>query len=210
MVVYDVCKVVSGEFIGPFPKHFVVQGIGVHLHVAADEVVHLDNAVKGHLEADGPVRGGFQKALNFGFREAQGIAEAAAGGGVVHEGLTFGFGLRPACGKFIGAVKRVIGPALLYELLCVLAVEGLALALAVRGMGMFCRCFLNYLSVFHSFVGDDPAPVKGLYDVLLRSRHKAVGVGVLYTDNEISALLLGIEIVIQCRTHAAHVQRTGR
>ena len=36
VVVHDVCEVVGGEFIGPFPEDFVVEGVSVHFHVAAD------------------------------------------------------------------------------------------------------------------------------------------------------------------------------
>ena len=36
VVVNYVCEVVGGEFIGPFPENFIVEGVSVHFHVAAD------------------------------------------------------------------------------------------------------------------------------------------------------------------------------
>ena len=98
-----------------------------------------------------------------------------------------------------------------HQLLGILPVDRLALALAVRGMGMPLRRGLDDLSVrIDAFVRDDPAPVQGLDDVLLRTRHEPVGVGIFDPDDEISPVLLGIEVVIEGRPHAAHVERTSR
>ena len=165
--------------------------------MAADEIVHLYHPVQGHLEANGPVGGFGEQALDFIGREREGVPEAAAAGGIVHEGLAFGFGLGAARIQVLGAVKRVVGPAGGHQLLCILPVDGPSLALAVRGMRMALRGHFHHLSVLiHAFVGDDAAPVQGLDDILLCTGYEAVGVGILDADNEITALLLGIQVVI--------------
>ena len=70
---------------------------------------------------------------------------------------------------------------------------------------------LHDLSVgIDAFVGDDAAPVQCLDDILLRPRDEPVGVGILDPEDEIAAVLLGIQVVIQGRADAAHVERTGR
>ena len=61
-----------------------------------------------------------------------------------------------------------------------------------------------------AFVGDDPAPSQRFDDVLLRTRDEPVGIGIFDADDEITAFLLGVQVVIQCRPDAAHVQGTGR
>ena len=178
--------------------------------MTANEVVHLDHAVHGHLEADGPVRGAFQKPFHFLLRKSEGVAQARAGSGVVHERLSGGLGGSALLSKFIGRIKRVIGPAGSHQLFRVLAVDGTALALAVRGMRMLGRCLLHHFAIpVHTLVRDDAAPVQGLDDVLLCAGHKAVGVRVFDTDDEVSSLLLGIEVIIQGRTYTAHVKRSG-
>ena len=210
VVVHDVGQVVGGQFIGPFPQHFVVQGVGVHFHVAADEVVHLDDAVFRHLEANGPVRGLFQQALDFGLGQSEGIAQFLAGGGVVHEGVALGLGGGAALIEVVCAVKGVIGPAGGHQLLGILPIDGAALALAVRRVRMLLTGYFHHLAVLvYAFVGNDPAPAQGFDDVGFGPRHKTVGVGVLDADDEISAFLLGIQVVIQCRTHTAHMQRAS-
>ena len=211
VVVHYVGEVVGGELIGPFPQHLVVQGVRIHFHVAADEVFHLHDAVVGHLEADGPVRGGFQQALHLLLREGEGVAKFLPGGGVVHKGLSGGLGGGAALVKLFGAVESVIGPAVCHKLLGILPIDGPSLALAVGSVGVFLIGHLHYFAVFvHALVGNDSAPAEGFDDILFRSRHKTVGVCILYPDDEISSFLLGVQVVIQSRTHAAHMQRPGR
>ena len=78
-------------------------------------------------------------------------------------------------------------------------------------MRMLGRCFLHHLATLvHTLVRNDSAPVQGFDDVLLRTGNETVGVRVFDTDNEVSTLLLGIEVIIQSRTYAAHVKRSGR
>ena len=209
VVVHYVGEVVGGQLIGTLPEDFVVQGVRVYFHVATDEIVHCHDSAGGNFEADGPVRGGFQEVFYLGLRKGQRIAQAATGGGVVHEGLALGFRIGTTGVELIGTVKRIICPAVPDKLLRVFAVDGPALTLAVRGVGVFGRCLFHNLAVFHTLVRDDAAPVQRLQDILLRSRDKTVGVGILYADDEISALLLGIQIVVKGCAYAAHMKRTG-
>ena len=210
VVVHYVGEVVGGELIGPLPEHFVVQGVGVHFHVAANEVVHFYHAVYGHFEADGPVGGAIKEPLDFLFRQRKGIAQTAAGGGVVHEGFLAGFGLLAPGIQLFGRVKGIVCPAALYQLLCILPINGATLALPIRRMGMsFTRLLHHFPVLVHAFVRNNTAPRKCLNDILFRSRHKAMGVRVLDTDDEVSTFLLGIEVVVQGRTHAAHMERAG-
>ena len=210
VVIYDIGQVVGGELIGPLPEHFVVQGVGVHFHVPADKVVHLHDAVQGHLEADGPVRGGFQQAFHFLLRQGEGVAQAAPGGGIVHEGVFRGFGFGTTGIQFLGAVEGIIGPAGHHQLFCILPINGPALALPIRGVRMLFGSGFHHFSVLvHTLVRDDAAPVQGFDDVLFGAGHETMGVRVLDADNEITAFLLGIQIIIQSRTNTAHVKRTG-
>ena len=210
MVVHNVGEVIGRKFVGAFPEHFVVQGVCIHFHVAADKVVHLHNAVQGHFEADGPVRGGFQEAFYLLLRQRERVTQASPAGGVVHERFLGGLCSGAAGVQFLCRVKGVIGPAGSDELLCILPINGPALALAVRSVRMLGGGGFYHLAVLiYTLVRDNAAPVKCFNDILFRPGHKAVGIRILNADDEITALLLGIKVIVQCRTYTAHVQRAG-
>ena len=70
---------------------------------------------------------------------------------------------------------------------------------------------LHYLALsIDALVGNDSAPVKRFDDIFFRTRNEACRVGVLDSYDEVSSVLLGIEIVIKCSAHAAHMKRSGR
>ena len=71
MVIDDVGEVVGRQFVRPFPEYLVIQRIRVDFDVTPDEVVHLDDPSLGHLEPDGPVRGGLQQRADLAFRKGQ-------------------------------------------------------------------------------------------------------------------------------------------
>ena len=74
MVVHDVCKMISREFVSPLPEHFVIKGIGIDLDMAADKVIHLHYRVLRHLEAYGPCISGLEEILYLVLRQGEGIA----------------------------------------------------------------------------------------------------------------------------------------
>ena len=197
VVVDYVCKVVCGQFVGPFPEYFVVQGIGIHLNVAADHIVHLHHGVLRHLEADCPVSGVLQQVLHVLRRQAQGVAHTRARDAVIGECLAVHLLLRPCGLQFLRSVECVVGGAFGNQLFGIFAIYAFALGLPVRRVRIPLIRGLHYLSgSVNALVGVDAAPAERLYDVLLRTRHEAVGVSILYTEDEVSSVLLGVQIVI--------------
>ena len=211
VVVHDVGQVVGGQFVRPFPQHLVVEGAGMDFHMAANHVVHLDDAVGGHLEAYGPVRRLFQQAGAFPGRQGQGVTQFFAGGVVVDEGLSLRFHFSAQGGEFLGAVKGVVGVPVAYQLLGILPVDGFALALPVRGVGMTPGRDAHDLTVLiHAFVGPDAAPGERLDDIGFGARNETVGVGIFDAEDEIAAALFGEQVIVQGGSHAAHMQGPGR
>ena len=181
------------------------------LDVAADEVVHLHHPVLGHLEADGPARRFRQQVLDLARGKGEGVAQGHARHGIVGEGLAFRLGGLAAGVQFLGRIERVVGPPGLDQLVGEVPVQGTPLALAVGRVRMLRGRGLHDLAVgIHALVGDDAAPAQRFDDVLLRARDEPVGVGILDPEDEITSVLLGIQVVIQGRADAAHVERTGR
>ena len=211
VVIHDVGEMVCGQLVGPFPEHLVVERVGIDFHVPADHVVHDDDPVLGHLEADCPVGGLLEQPLCLLLRKGQGVAHVLACRLVVDEGLALALGLCPPCGKLVGGVEGVVGLPVIHELLGVLAVDGFPLGLAVGSMGMAGRRSLHYIPVIvHPFVGVDPAPAERVDDVFFGPGHKPVGIRILYSQYEIPVMLLGVQVVVESRADSAHVERPGR
>ena len=179
--------------------------------MSADQVVHGHHPVLRHLEAHGPVAGLGEQPCHLVGRQGEGVAQALAGLVVVDEGLALAFGLGAPCVQLLGGVEGVVGPARLNQLLGVLAVDAAPLALAIWCVRMaLARRFYHLAVLIHSLVGDDAAPVQGFDNVLFRSRHEAMGVGILDTDDEVTSVLLGIKVIVKCGAHPSHMKRSGR
>ena len=211
MVVHDVGEVVGREFVGPFPEHLVVQGVGIDGDVAADEVVHLHHPVLGHLEADGPVGRLRQQVLHLARGKGEGITQRHARHGIVRKGLAFGLGGLAASVQFLGRVERVVGPAGLYELVGEIPVDGTPLALAVGRVRMLRGRGFHDLAVgIHAFVGDDAAPAQRFDDVLLRTRDEPVGVGIFDPEDEISSSYTRPSGRRPCGADRSETEQNGR
>ena len=130
---------------------------------------------------------------------------------IVYESIAFGLSVRAGLFKFFGGIKCVVCKSVLYELLCVFAVDSLPLTLSVGCVRVFLRRNLHYFSVLvHTFIGDDAAPFERFDNVCFRSRNESVGVRIFYSYDKITTVLFGIEVVVQCRSDSSHVERSGR
>ena len=90
VVVHDVGQMVGRQFVCSLPQDLVVESVGVHLDVASDQVIHLDNRVGRHLEADSPVGSLLQKPPYLILRKGQRVAHPHPCHLVVDEGLAGG------------------------------------------------------------------------------------------------------------------------
>ena len=196
MIVDDVGQMVCGHAVG-LEEHLVVKQTGVHGNVSADEVMDSDVYVFGEPETDYIGFAGVYAALRLLHSEAEAVLHLAAGVAVILESLLLGlvfftFGL-----EGFGAVEGVVGPSVGKQLVGILAVESLAVALAVRAEG---ATYMNTLIELYS------QPVEGLDDVLFGTGYEAGLVGVFDSENHLTVLLAGEEVVIEGSADAADVE----
>ena len=211
MVVHDIGKVVCRQFVGPLPEHLVVKGIGIHLDVSADQVVHLHDDILRHPEPYGPCVGRLEKIPDLILRQGEGVAELHPRLLVVDEGAACGLRRSPLRLKFLRRVESIVGIAVGNELVGIAAVDALALGLPVWGVRMLLRGHLDDIAILvNALVRMDAAPVKGLDYVSFGARHEPVGVGILNADDEVTTVLLGIQIVIESRPDSSHMERACR
>ena len=196
VVVHDVGQVVGGHAVA-LEEHLVVKQTAVHRHVAAYHVVHRDVYVVGEHEAHHVGLAGVYAALRLFLAEADAVLHGAACGAVVLEGLFLCLVFLALGFQRFGLVEGVVGPAVAYQLVGILAVHGLAVALAVGAVGA---------ADMHAFVKLYAQPVEGLDDVLFGTRHEACLVGVLDAQYHLAAVLAREEVVVEGCAHAPDVQ----
>ena len=59
----------------------------------------------------------------------------------------------------------------------------------------------------HALVNAYAQPCESLVDIIFRSGHKALRVGILDTENHLAAIAAGKKVVIESGTDTAYVQR---
>ena len=168
--------------------------------MAADQVVHLDQLVFGHLEADDPLVAAVDAFADLLGGQGQRRGELLADRIVVGEGFAAGLGLVAQRVELLGRIKGVVGPARLDELQGVLEVDFAAFALAVGGVGA---------ADTDTLVDLDAAPLERLQNILLGAGDEPLRIGILDAENHRALVLTGEEVVVECRPDAADVERSG-
>ena len=155
--------------------------------MAADQVVHADDLVLGHLEADDPLVAAVDACADLLGRKGQRGGELFAHGVVVGKSLTSRFGLLAQGVELLGRVEGVVGPAGLDQLEGVLEVDLAPFALAVGGVRA---------ADADALVDLDAAPAERLHDVLFGSGDESLRIGVLDAEDHRAAVFACEEVVI--------------
>ncbi len=116
--------------------------------------------------------------------------------------------LRP---EFFRSVESIICKAFLHKLFSVFAVDPSSLALPVWGMRMTLRGRFHYIAFrIDTLVRYYSAPVERFNDIFLCPRDKPLRVSIFNPYDEISSVLLGIEVIVKGRPYSSHVKGTCR
>ena len=197
VVVDNVCQVVGRQLVGTLEEHLVVDDVGLHTHLAANEVVDKYLAARLNTETHDILVTGSHQRVDFLLGQRQRVAHLTTGVGVVLEVLylcTFLF-------QLLGRIKSDVGLAGVEQLLHILLIDVAALALAIRSFVATKR---------DSLVELDTQPAERLDDILLGTGHEAVRVGVLNTEHQVATVLTGKQIIIQGGTDATDMQSPRR
>ena len=190
VVVDNVCQVVGGQLVGTLEEYLVVDDVGLHADFTTDKVVDQHLAARLYFETDYILLALCYQLLHFLLRKSQRITHLTTGMRVVLEILN----LSTLLLQFLWRVKGNIGLVGIQQLLHIFLIDVAALALAVRSFVATER---------HALVELDAKPMERLDDILLRTRHEAVRVGVLNTEHQVAAMLLGKQVIIQGCAHTA-------
>ena len=201
MVIHDVCQVVCRQRIGTLIEHLVVKGRSINLNVTANQVVHLDNLILGHLKTNNPDIATRNALLDLLSRERERCGQLLAYRVVVGEGLTLLLSLLAQNIQLLCSIKCIVCPTGLHKLLCVLEIDLTALALAVGSV----RATNAY-----TLIDLNTTPTKRLNYIILGTRHEALRIGILDTQNHLTTVATSKQIVVKCCTNTSHMKGTRR
>ena len=197
MIIDDVGQVVGGQLVGTLIEHLVVKDVGLHAHLTTDEVVDQYLASRLNLETDNILLTIGNQLVNLLLGQGQRVTHLPTGMGVVLEILDLStLGL-----QFLGRVESDVGLIGIQQLLHIFLINVATLTLAIRTF---------VATEADTLVELDAQPFERLNDILLGTRHKTVGVGVLNTEHQIAAMLLGKQVIIQGGAHSANMQSPRR
>ena len=183
MVVNDVGEMIGRQLVGTLVEHLVVEDVALYHHVAADHVVDMDILSRLDEETHYILLAVGDEGFNLLLWHGKRVAHLHAGVCIILEVLylcTFGV-------ELLRSVEGDVCLAGIQQLVYVLLVDVAALALAVRTI---------VSAEAHSLVELDAEPLERLDDVFFSTGYETIGVGILDTEHEIAAVLLGEEIVV--------------
>ena len=143
----------------------------------------MDIFIRFDLDADHILVAGFDQGLHFFLRKSQRVAHLHTGGCIILEignFLPFGF-------QLLRCVERDISMTGLQQLIDILFINISALTLTVRAV---------LASKTDTFVELDSQPGKRFYNIGLRPGNEALRVGIFDTENQISTILFGKQIIV--------------
>ena len=128
------------------------------------------------------------QGIHLFLRHSQGVAHTHTGRGIV---LKIGYFLTLGI-QFFRSIESNVCLAVIQQLLYVFLIDIATFRLAVWTM---------FATKAYSLVKLDAKPFERFNDVFFGTRHKAVGVGILDTEYQITSMLAGKQIVIQSSAH---------
>ena len=192
MVVDDVGQVIGRQLVGTLVEHLVIEDVGLHTHLTANQVVDQYLLSGFNLETDDVLMAGSHQLLHFLLWKGQRVTHLTTGVGVVLEILDFGtLGF-----QLLGGVEGDVSLVGIQQLLNIFLIDVAALTLTV---GTFVT------SEGYTLVELDAQPLERLDDIFLGTGYETIGVGVLDTEHQIAAVLLGKQIIIQGGTYTANM-----
>lgn len=197
VVVHDIGKMIGGQLVGTLIQHLIVYDITLHTHFTTDQVMDEDLLTGLHLETDHILLTVSNHPVDLLLRKGQRVTHLLTGMAVVLEVLH----LSALCLQLLRGVEGDICLPGIQQLLHILLVDVTALTLTI---GTFVATEGDTLVKLNT------QPLERLDDIFLCTRHETVGVRILDTEHQVTAMLTSKQIIIQCCTYSSNMQSTCR
>ena len=197
MIIHDVGQVIGGQFIGTLVQHLVIENLTLYDDFPTDQVLNVNFLAWINLEADHILLSFADQGINFLLRQRQGVAHHATCTGIILEILDFiALGL-----QLLRGVESNVSLTGCQEFLYIFLIDITTLTLAIGTI---------LATKTHALVELDTQPLERFDDIFLSTGHETVRVGILNTKYEVTPVLTGKQIIIQCSTYTSYVQSTRR
>ena len=185
------------QLVGTLVEYLIVEDVGLDAHLTTNQVVHQHLLSAFNLEAHHILLTVGNQLLHFLLRQSQRVTHLAARVTVVLEILD----LSALSLQFLWRVEGDIGLVGIQQLLHIFLIDVATLTLTVGTLVATKRDTLVEL---------DAQPFERLDDILLCPWYKTVGVCVLDTEHQVTAMLACEQIIIKGSPHTTDVQRPRR
>ena len=194
MVVDDIGEMIGRQLVGTLVEHLVVDHVAHDAHIATDEVVDMHGLTRFDLETHHILLSLVDELSGGLLAQGERVAHQHARMGIVLEILDF----RTLGLQLLGGVEGIIGLARIQQLLHIFLIYMTPFALAIRP---------ELAAEGHTLVELYAQPFEGFDDIFLGSRHETGRVGILDSENQLSAMLTGKEIIVEGRAYTTDVER---
>ena len=195
MVVNDICQVVGRQFVGTLIKHLIVEDVALDDNIATNHIVYMHLDAWFDLEAYHILLAISDEFFNFCSIHGKRIAHRQTSTSIILEILN----LIALSLKFLRSIKSDISLVIVKEHLYILLIYITTLALTVWSM---------FATEGNTFVKLDTEPTERLNDIVFGTRNETMRIGILNTEHQIATMLACKEIIIQCGTYTANMQRS--
>ena len=195
VVVYDICQVISWQFISTLIKHLIIQNIAHNLHITTNHIVHVNFLSWFNLETYSILLSVSNQLINLFLRKSQRVAHLHTSMSIILEILDFG----TFCFQLLRSIKSNIRLIIIQELLNILLIDITTFTLAIRSM---------LSTETYTLVKLDTQPLERFQDIFFGSRHETMRICILNTEHQLTSMLASKQIIIQSGTNTANVQCT--
>ena len=197
VVVHDVCEVICRQFVGTLIEHFVVDDVALYHHFATYHVIHMHLYTRLYLETHHILLSVGNALLAFFRSHGERVGHLQACVGVVLEVCYLATFLL----QFLRSVESYVRRTLFEQDINIFFINIPTLALTVRTV---------FAAEGHAFVELYAEPSERFDDIFLGTGHETMRIGIFYSEYKFAAMLAREEIIKQCGSHAADMQRSRR
>ena len=197
VVIHDICQVISRQLIGRLVQHLIIQHRRINNHFTTDDVVNVYFLIWFNLETNYILLTFCNQSIDFFLRKSKRVAHSHTSRSIVLEishFLTLGI-------QFFRSIESNISLASLHQNIYILLVNVATFRLTIRAM---------ITTEAYTFVKLDTQPLERLNDIFFCSRHETARIRIFNTENQITTMLTGKQIIIQSSAYTTDMQRSSR
>ena len=197
MIVDDICEVISRQLVCTLIEHLIIEDVSLHANLTTDKIVDKNLLASIDLKADNILLTIGNELFYLFLWKCQRVTHLTAGVTVVLKILY----LSTLCLQLLRSIESDICLVCIQQLLNIFLIDITTLDLTIRTL---------VATKAYTLIKLNAEPFERLNDIFLCTWYETVTVSILYTENEVTAMLFGKEIIIQSGTYTTDMQSARR